>query len=244
MNPWPKIIVHADMDAFYAAVEQLDNPALRGKPILVGPKSTRGVVLTASYEARPFGVGSAMPVAEARRRCPEAIMVSPRFDRYQEISSQIMAVFADFSPRVEALSLDEAFMEMTGAEHFFGPPPSMGRKIKEAVYRATKLNISVGVSTTKYVAKVASAHDKPNGLTIVPADQAIKWLAPLPIGRLWGVGKKTAAKLHALNIYTVGDIAAMDERTLIGHLGHAGGHFHKLAHAIDPRRVSRGTRRR
>lgn len=240
MESWPKIIVHADMDAFYAAVEQLDNPSLRGKPVLVGPKSTRGVILTASYEARPFGVGSAMPVAEARRRCPEAVMVSPRFDRYQEISAQIMAVFADFSPRVEALSLDEAFMEMTGAEHFFGPPPSMGRKIKEAVYRATKLNISVGVSTTKYVAKVASAHDKPNGLTIVPPEQAVAWLAPLPIDRLWGVGKKTAAKLNALNIYTVGDIAAMDERALIGHLGHAGGHFHKLAHAIDPRRVSRG----
>ena len=127
MERWPRIVIHADMDAFYASVEQLDNPELRGKPILVGPKSNRGVVLTASYEARPYGVGSAMGVAEARRRCPKAIMVEPNFARYQEISEQVMDIFADFSPSVEAISLDEAFMEMTGAEHFFGPPAAMGQ---------------------------------------------------------------------------------------------------------------------
>ena len=240
MDAWPRIIVHADMDAFYAAVEQLDDPSLRGKPVLVGPQSARGVVLTASYEARPYGVGSAMPVAEARRRCPQALMVSPRFDRYQEISAQIMKVFADFSPSVEALSLDEAFLEMTGAEHFFGGPVSMGHKIKAAVLEATHLNISVGVSATKYVAKVASAHDKPNGLTVVPQDKAVAWLAPLPVSRLWGVGKVTAAKMQALGLHTVGDIATLNEYTLRQKLGGAGAHFHDLANAIDPRRVARG----
>lgn len=162
MEPWPRIVVHADMDAFYAAVEQLDDPSLRGKPVLVGPKSGRGVVLTASYEARPYGVSSAMPVGAALRRCPDAIIVGPRFDRYQEISSQVMDTLSDFSPRVEALSMDEAFVEMTGAERLFGSPNQMGQKIKQAVREATRLNISVGVASTKYVAKVASAHDKPD----------------------------------------------------------------------------------
>ncbi len=240
MTSWPRIVIHADMDAFYAAVEQLDDPSLRGKPVLVGPRSHRGVVLTASYEARPFGVGSAMPVAEARRRCPKAIMVEPRFDRYQEISEKVMDVFADFSPSVEALSLDEAFLEMTGAEHIFGPPQTMGRKIKDAVREATHLDISVGVSGTKYVAKVASAHEKPDGLTVVPQDQAVDWLAPLPITRLWGVGKKTAPKLQALGMRTIGDIAATDENYLVNHLGSAGSHFFKLANATDPRVVLRG----
>ena len=237
---WPRIIVHADMDAFYAAVEQLDHPELRGKPVLIGPNSHRGVVLTASYEARPYGVGSAMPVAQARRLCPDAIMVSPRFERYQQISAQIMDVFADFSPHVEALSLDEAFLDMSGAEHFFGPPREMGQRIKAAVLEATGLNISVGVSGTKYVAKVASAHNKPNGLTVVPPDQAKAWLAPLPIDRLWGVGKKTAPRLNAMGINTIGDLAALDPRILRKKMGAAGTHFYQLANAQDPRRVTRG----
>ena len=150
MKTWPRIVVHADMDAFYAAVEQLDNPDLRGKPILVGPKNNRGVVLTASYEARPYRVGSAMPVAEALRRCPDAIMVEPNFSRYQEISEQVMDIFGDFSPQVEAISLDEAFLDMTGAEHFFGAPDEMGQKIKAAVFEATGLHISVGVSGLRF----------------------------------------------------------------------------------------------
>ena len=167
MSRWPHIVVHADMDAFYAAVEQLDDPTLRGRPVLVGPNSQRGVVLTASYEARPFGVGSAMPVAVARRRCPEAVIVPPRFARYEAISRQVMQVFADFSPDVEPLSLDEAFLDMTGAEHLFGPPAAMARRLREAVHDAVGLSISVGVSGTKYVAKVASAFNKPAGQTIV-----------------------------------------------------------------------------
>lgn len=240
MEAWPRVVVHADMDAFYAAVEQLDDPSLRGKPVLVGPKSWRGVVLTASYEARAFGVGSAMPVAEARRRCPDAIMVSPRHDRYEAISKQVMDILGDFSPAVEPLSLDEAFVDMTGAGHIFGPPATIGRRIKDAVYEATGLHISVGISGTKYVAKVASAHAKPDGLTIVPPGRAVEWLAPLPVTRLWGVGAKTRPRLERLGLTTIGDIARADERELRRRLGAAGSHFFRLAHAEDPRRVLRG----
>lgn len=238
MDPWPRIVVHADMDAFYAAVEQLDDPSLRGKPVLVGPKSARGVVLTASYEARPYGVSSAMPVGAALRRCPHAIIVGPRFDRYQEISSQVMDALSDFSPRVEALSMDEAFVDMTGARGLFGPPREMGRKIKQAVREATRLNISVGVASTKYVAKVASAHDKPDGLTVVPADVAKAWLAPLPVSRLWGAGRKTVPRLHDLGLRTIGDVATADN-SVLGRLGSLGSHFHALANATDPRPVNR-----
>ena len=237
---WPAIILHADMDAFYAAVEQLDNPDLRGKPVLVGPQSYRGVVLTASYEARPFGVGSAMPMGEARRRCPQAIIVSPRFERYQAISAQVMDIFADFSPQVEALSLDEAFLDMSGAEHFFGEPADMGRRLKQAVKEATGLDISVGISGTKYVAKVASAYDKPNGLTVVPQPSAQQWLAPQPVNRLWGVGRKTTPRLNALGYHTIGQIAGADPRVLRHQLGALGNHLYALANARDPRRVSRG----
>src|SRR5262249_10386520 len=164
---WPRIIAHADMDAFYAAVEQLDDPRLRGRPLLVGSPTSRGVVLTASYEARPYGVGSAMPMAHARRLCPSAVIVPPRFDRYQQVSAAIMKVFADFSPDVEALSLDEAFLDMTGSEQLFGDPETMGRRLKAAVRDITGgLTASVGLSATKYVAKVASGYRKPDGLTV------------------------------------------------------------------------------
>jgi len=240
MDAWRRIIVHADLDAFYAAVEQLDDPSLRGRPVLVGPNCYRGVVLTASYEARPYGVGSAMPMAEARRRCPHAVIVPPRFDRYEEISGEVMHVFGDFSPAVEPLSLDEAFLDMSGSQRIFGPPEAIGLKIRDAVRAATRLDVSVGISGTKYVAKVASAHGKPNGLVIVPPDRAVQWLAPLPVDRLWGVGAKTAPKLHALGLVTIGDIAAAGERELTLRLGTAGSHFYRLAQAMDPRRVSRG----
>ncbi len=240
MKSWPRIIVHADMDAFYAAVEQLDDPSLRGRAILVGPNSQRGVVLTASYEARPFGVGSAMPVVEARRRCPQAIMVPPRFERYKEVSERVMDAFGDFAAAIEPISLDEAFLDMSGSEHIFGSPKAMGQKIKQAVFDATGLHISVGVSATKYVAKVASAHEKPNGLTVIPPEDAVKWLAPLPVNRLWGVGKVTTARLHALGLRTIGDIARMEQNELRRRLGTSGMHFHKLANGIDDRPVSRG----
>jgi DNA polymerase IV len=235
---WPRIVAHADMDAFYAAVEQLDDPALRGRPVLVGGASDRAVVLTASYEARPYGVGSAMPMARARRLCPNAVIVPPRFDRYQEISRTIMGVFSNFSPEVEALSLDEAFLDMTGSEQLFGEPRTIGRRLKEAIREATGgLTVSVGLSATKYVAKVASACQKPDGLTLVPPDDAKAWLAPLPISRLWGVGPKTEARLQAIGLYTIGEVANADPAFLSAQLGSAGLHFHALAQAEDPRPV-------
>jgi len=237
MTNWPAVIVHADLDAFYAAVEQLDDPSLRGKPVLIGPNSYRGVVLTASYEARVFGVGSAMPVAEARRRCPNAIMVPPRFDRYKELSSIMMHTFSDFSPKVEPLSLDEAFLDMSGAQAFFGSPESIGRKIKQAVFDATQLHVSVGVASTKYVAKVASGHDKPNGLTVVEPNNTVAWLAPLSVSKLWGVGPKTAARLERAGISCIGDITALDESTLTKRVGSIGTRLLQLANGKDPRRV-------
>jgi DNA polymerase-4 len=236
-SPWPRIVAHADMDAFYAAIEQLDDPALRGRPILVGPNSDRGVVLTASYEARPYGVGSAMPMARARKLCPDALIVPPRFQRYSEVSAEIMRVFADFSPRVQALSLDEAFLDMTGAERIFGPPLEIGRKLKQAVRAATGLTVSVGLSGTKYVAKVASGHQKPDGLTLVAPEAAKAWLAPMPVSALWGCGPKTEPRLHRLGLRTLADVAAADPTWLARELGHAGRHFYALANAEDPRAV-------
>ncbi len=241
-TPWPRIVVHADMDAFYASVEQLDNSDLVGKPILVGPQSRRGVVLTASYEARPFHVGSAMPMAEALRRCPHAIVVPPRFERYTELSDKIMSVFRDFSPEVEAISLDEAFLEMTGSEHLFGPAAEMGQAIRDAVLAATGLHVSVGVAASKYVAKVASGICKPRGLLVVTPEETVSWLARLPVARLWGAGPKTQEKLTRFGYQTIGDIAAANPAELRHQLGSAGSHFYELAHGRDPRRVE-GSRR-
>lgn len=235
---WPRIVAHADMDAFYAAIEQLDDPTLRGKPLLIGPPSARGVVLTASYEARPYGVGSAMPMAMARRLCPCAIVIPPRFDRYQEVSETIMRAFSNFSPGVEALSLDEAFLDMSGSEGLFGDPASMGRQLKHAIREATGgLTVSVGLSATKYVAKVASACRKPDGLTVVRPEEAKAWLAPLSVSRLWGVGPKNEACLHALGLHTIGDVANADPQFLKAQLGNLGLHFHTLAQAEDPRPI-------
>jgi len=226
------------MDAFYAAIEQLDDPLLRGRPVLVGPPSARGVVLTASYEARPYGVGSAMPMARARRMCPNGVIIPPRFDRYQEVSATIMKVFSDFSPDIEALSLDEAFLAMTGSAQLFGDPKSIGRRLKTAIREDTGgLTASVGLSATKYVAKVASACQKPDGLTVVPPEEAKSWLAPLSVSWLWGAGPKIQARLHQLGMHTIGDVADADVRFLSAKLGSTGLHFHCLAQAEDPRQV-------
>jgi len=225
------------MDAFYAAIEQLDDPSLKGRPLLVGPPSARGVVLTARYEAPPYGVGSAMPMAKARRLCPKAVIVPPRFDRYQEVSATIMKVFSDFSPEVEALSLDEAFLDMTGSEQLFGDPQSIGRRLKTAIREATGLTASVGLSATKYVAKVASACQKPDGLTVVLPEDAKAWLAPLSVSWLWGAGPKTQTRLHQLGMHTIADVAEADVQFLTAKLGSAGLHFHTLARAEDPRPV-------
>lgn len=235
---WPTIVAHADMDAFYAAVEQLDEPSLRGRPVLVGPRSGRGVVLTASYEARPYGVGSAMPMARALRLCPGAVVVPPRFERYEAVSRRLMATLADFSPRVEALSLDEAFVDMTGSEHLFGPPGRMAERIRAAILEATGLPASVGVSATKYVAKVASAAAKPHGVEIVPPERAAAWLAPMPVSRLWGAGPVTAERLRAAGFERIGDIAAAEPARLETILGRAWPHFRDLALGRDPRPVA------
>ena len=235
---WPRTIVHADMDAFYAAIEQLDDPTLRGRPLLIGPNSARGVVLTASYEARPFGVGSAMPMHRARRLCPQALIVPPRFERYQEVSKQVMEVFGTFSPQVEPLSLDEAFLDMTGSERLFGPPAAIGARIKAAVREATGLTASVGISGTRYVAKVASAYRKPDGLTIVPPEQAREWLAPLPVESLWGAGVKTARRLRQAGYETIGQIASAETEALARSFGSLGVRFHEIANAVDPRTVA------
>ena len=196
------------------------------------------MVLTASYEARPYGVGSAMPMAQARRKCPNALIIPPRFDRYQEVSKTIMGVFADFSPDVEALSLDEAFLDMTGSEELFGSPETIGHRLKMAIRDVTGgLTASVGLSSTKYVAKVASAFRKPDGLTVVPPENARAWLAPLPVSRLWGVGPKTQDRLHQLGLLTIGSVAEADPKFLSTKLGSAGLHFYTLAHAEEPRPV-------
>lgn len=242
-STWPTVIAHADLDAFYASVEQLDQPALRGKPVIVGPKSRRGVVLTASYEARPFKVGSAMPMAEALRRCPQALVVPPRFERYTELSARVMAVFRDFSPEVEAISLDEAFLNMTGTEHLFGRPDEMAERLRARVREATGgLTISVGVSATKYVAKVASGYRKPDAVTIVPPEAAVAWLAPQSVARLWGAGPKTQARLEAAGYATIGDLAQADLKTLRAQFGALGERFYALARAEDPRQVATARR--
>jgi DNA polymerase-4 len=240
---WSRIIVHADMDAFYAAVEQLDDPRLCGRPLLVGSDSARGVVLTASYEARPSGAGSAMPMQRARRLCPEALVVPPRFERYQEVSELVMEAFNTFSPLVEPLSLDEAFLDMTGSTRLFGGPAAIGERIKTAVRERTGgLTVSVGISATRYVAKVASGFRKPDGLTIVAPHEMREWLAPLPVSSLWGAGPKTADRLRVLGFETIGQVARADRSKLERALGALGSRFFSLANGVDPREVV-GSRR-
>ena len=242
-TPWPRVIAHADMDAFYASVEQLDDPALRNKALIVGPNSLRGVVLTASYEARKSGVKSAMPMAEAMRRCPGALVVQPHFDRYQEKSKAIMSAFAEFSPSVEAISLDEAFIDMTGASEIFGSPARIANLIREAVFDVTGgLTASVGIAATKYVAKVASDFNKPNGITVVEPHETVAWLAPLPVSRLWGAGPKTVPRFHKLGLYTIGEVRCADAMMLKQQFGNGAAHFQALSRGEDPRRVA--TRRK
>ncbi len=237
-SEWSRIILHADMDAFFASVEQHDRPELQGTPVIVGGTGSRGVVSAASYEARAFGVHSAMPTHEARRRCGQATFLSPRFGRYQEISSQVMAVFDDYSPLVEPLSVDEAFLDMTGAEGIFGTPREMARQLRADVARATDgLTVSVGAASTKFVAKVASDFEKPDGLTVVAPDRVHDFLWPLGIRRLWGVGPHTAERLEQLGLHTIGDVARAGPGLLEDHLGDGGAHLRRLALGEDDREV-------
>jgi len=236
-----RTILHADMDAFFAAVEALDNPALRGKPVIVGaPAERRGVVSAASYEARKFGVHSAMPMATAVRLCPHGTFVLPRHDRYSEVSRRIMTALRDFTPLMEQTSVDEAFLDMTGSESLFGPPEDMGRAVKKRIRDETGLTASVGVAPNKFLAKLASDLRKPDGLTVIPAQSAASFIAPLPVERIWGVGPKMAARLHAMGILCIGDLAACNERRLTASFGsHAAG-LQALARGEDSSPVAPG----
>jgi DNA polymerase-4 len=231
-------ILHIDMDAFYASVEQRDHPELRGKPILVGARSARGVVSTASYEARPFGVHSAMPMALALRKCPQAIVVPPRMDRYAEVSEEVFEVLKTFTPLVEGLSLDEAFLDVTASQSLFGDGPTIAAKIKAAIFEKTHLRASAGVAPCKFVAKIASDLKKPDALVVVRSDEVRAFLAPLPIERMWGVGVKTAPKLHEAGFHTLADLADADMRRLHELLGTWGIEAQALARGIDPRNVN------
>ena len=234
-------ILHADLDAFFAAVEQRDNPALRGRPIAVGG----GVVMCASYEARARGVRGAMGGGEAKRLCPDLLFVEPRLSAYTEASRAVFEVFNDTTPFVEGISVDEAFLDVGGLRRIAGTPEEIAVKLRQAVRERVDLPISVGVARTKFLAKVASAVSKPDGLLVVAPDRELAFLHPLPIERIWGVGAKTAAKLHARGVHRVGDIAAMPEAALVAILGPGGGHhIHALAHNRDARRVQTGRRRR
>jgi DNA polymerase-4 len=235
--PRERQILHIDMDAFYASVEQLDDPSLRGKPVLVGGHARRGVVMAASYEARPFGVHSAMPMAAAVRRCPQAKVVMPRMDRYAEMSRLVFGVLRTFTPLVEGLSLDEAFLDVTASQSLFGDGPTIARKIKDAIFERTGLCASAGVAPCKFVAKIASDIDKPDGLFVVRASEVSDFLAALPIERMWGIGVKTAPKIHAKGFHTLGDLAHADARQLTSALGAWGLEAQALARGIDPRNV-------
>jgi DNA polymerase-4 len=234
-------ILHADVDAFYASVEQRDDPGLRGRPVIVGA----GVVLAASYEAKAYGVRTAMGAAQARRLCPQAIVVEPRMSAYAEASRAVFQVFEQTTPLVEGLSIDEAFLDVSGLERLSGSPTDIAVRLRSDVRERVGLPVTVGVARTKFLAKVASGVAKPDGLLVVPPDGELAFLHPLPVERLWGVGQVTANKLHDRGITTVGQVAQLAEVALVSMLGRAAGrHLHALAHNRDPRPVQVGRRRR
>jgi DNA polymerase-4 len=239
--PAAAAILHADLDAFYASVEQRDDPRLRGRPVIVGG----GVVLAASYEAKARGVRTAMGGARARRLCPDAAVVPPRMSAYSEASRAVFAIFRETAPLVEGLSIDEAFLDVRGMEHFAGTPRAIAERLRRTVRERVGLPITVGIARTKFLAKVASGVAKPNGLLVVPVDGELAFLHPLPVERLWGVGDVTARKLHARGLSTVGQVARLSELDLIELLGRGSGrHLHALAHNRDARRVRTRSRRR
>lgn len=231
------IILHADMDAFYASVEQHDRPEIRGQPVIVGGTGFRGVVTAASYEARRFGVRSAMPTVEARRLCPEGIFLPGRMERYAEVSTEVQRIFQEFTPLVEPLSLDEAFLDVTASLRIFGPPLEIGRKLKQRVRDATGLAVSVGIGPTLMVAKIASTLGKPDGLLEVKPEDVQGFLHPLPVRWLWGVGPVAGERLRGMGIETIGDLADASPERLHVAVGSMGASLRMLARGIDPRRV-------
>jgi DNA polymerase-4 len=232
-----RAILHVDMDAFYASVEQRDDPRLRGKPVAVGGASRRGVVCAASYEARPFGVRSAMPMARALRLCPQLLVVPPDFPKYSAVSDQVFEVFHSFTPEVEGLSLDEAFLDVTRSQALLGSPREQARRIKDLIRERTRLTASVGIAEVKFAAKIASELCKPDGLLEVPAGQVREFLAPLPASRLWGVGPRTDEQLQRMGLRKIGEVASADRAYLEAQLGSNGPWLHDLANGIDPRGV-------
>jgi DNA polymerase-4 len=234
-------ILHADLDSFYASVEQRDDPRLRGRPVIVGG----GVVLAASYEAKAFGVRTAMGGRQARELCPSLVVAEPRMSAYTDASRAVFEVFHDTTPLVEGLSIDEAFLDVGGLLRLSGTPSQIAERLRREVRERVGLPITVGVARTKFLAKVASAVGKPDGLLVVPVDGELEFLHPLPVERLWGVGPITAGKLHSRGIQTVGEVAQLPEAALVAMLGQASGrHLHALAHNRDPRPVQVGRRRR
>jgi DNA polymerase-4 len=232
-----RVVLHADMDAFYASVEQRDRPELRGRPVIVGGTSGRGVVCAASYEARRYGVHSAMPTAQARKLCPEGVFLRGDMAKYRRVSAEIRGVFESVSPDVEPLSLDEAFIDVTASQRLFGPPLAIGRLLKDRVRAATGLAVSVGIGPTKMVAKLASDASKPDGLLVVPRDRVRAFLDPLPVGRLWGVGPVTRGVLERAGIRTIAELAAVDPARLRRIAGPATEHLRALARGEDARLV-------
>jgi DNA polymerase IV len=233
----PNSILHVDMDTYYASVEQRDRPELRGLPVIVGGIDGRGVVCAASYEARVFGVRSAMPISTARRLCPRGVYLPVRMQHYALVSRQIRDILLSFTPLVEPLSLDEAFLDIRGCTDLFGSPETIARRIKQTIKAETDLIASVGVGPNKFLAKLASDHGKPDGLVVVAPDKVLDFLSPLPVGRLWGVGAKGEKRLHSLGLHTVGQIAALPESVLAGHFGDHGRQLWRLAHGLDDRTV-------
>jgi len=236
-----RVILHVDMDAFFASVEQLDHPALRGRPVVVGaPADQRGVVAAASYEARRFGIHSAMPSGEAVRRCPEAVFMPPRMARYQEVSGVVFAIFDRFTPLVEPLSIDEAFLDVTGSQTLFGSGEDMAQAIRRTIREETGLTASVGVASNKYLAKLASDMNKPDGLMVVPRsrEKIIAFLAPLPVGRIWGVGTVLQKQLNGAGIMTIGDLQRCALPVLEQVAGrHTAEHLMRLAFGEDAREL-------
>ena len=230
--------MHVDMDAFFASIEQLDHPEYKGHPVIVGGLSSRGVVATCSYEARKFGVHSAMPISRAKKLCPDGIYVYPRMNRYKEVSHQIFSIMKEFTPYIEPLSIDEAFLEVSGMSTMYSGPKALGRAIKDRVYEKTGLIISAGLAPNKFLAKLASDLDKPDGLVVIPYGREKEILAPLPIKRIWGVGPHTEKRLKAGGFHLMRHIQALpDERSLIPIVGNQARRIWELANGIDERPV-------
>ncbi len=232
-----RAIIHVDMDAFYASVEQRDNPELRGKPLIVGGDARRGVVVAASYEVRKYGVRSAMPMARAMKLAPQALVVKPRFAAYSEASEQVFSIFERYTPLIEPLSLDEAFLDVTASVGLFGSPADIARRIRKEILAETGLASSAGIASVKFVAKIASDLAKPNGQREVRAEETVAFLAGLPVGRLWGVGPKTEEALQQGGMRTIGDVARRDAAWMEARWGPSGRHLWELSQGIDAREV-------